>query len=585
MYCKSVKSILLWSVIATGHCMLQASNIAPSGTAYSWSKMTSSTANNNRVAQPGLNDNNLSKDIDIQPDGEKPNAWEAAGIIWANAVSITAVDFINGTVTKDGDGFLTANCALQFSTDGTTWKNSGWTINPAYPYSSHASGNTYTFSGSAVSGIKGARVVGQVRTTDTSYHWIVKEIQVTGSSSGTVTSFTITATAMTNGSIAPTGTVSVAQGANQSFTITPATGYVIDSVTVDGAVVGAIGTYSFSNVQANHSISATFAASTTTTCTTPPAVPTGLSSPSQTSTSVNLSWNAVTPPANCSVTYTVYNGSTLAATVATTTAVISGLSPDTAYSFTVAATDAAGSSAHSPALSVTTLASTTNYTAAQIIAGVQANMTAAVQVNTLPHINTMTRAMNVNVYQVAPGVFAYTSSMAIDDDGSDPDPDPDHQNETAWQDSSGAQLAAHHVPYYVLGADCWDKTSPCKHFYYREHNITGLQFALIFYNGKVIGAIFGDTQTGNSQTTSDNDSRELGEASTAAASMLGIPSSGTTGGVDNGVTVVIFSGSQWVVQGTNSGTGPVGSKTGSLSGNAQALVQEALNSLGVAFGL
>jgi len=37
-----------------------------------------------------------------------------------------------------------------------------------------------------------------------------------------------------------------------------------------------------------------------------------------------------------------------------------------------------------------------------------------------------------------------------------------------------------------------------------------------------------------------------------AASLLGIPSSGTTGGVDNGVTVAIFSGPSWVVNGTNS---------------------------------
>ena len=85
--------------------------------------------------------------------------------------------------------------------------------------------------------------------------------------------------------------------------------------------------------------------------------------------------------------------------------------------------------------------------------------------------------------------------------------------------------------------------------------------------------------------TSNNDSRELGEASVEAAILLGIPSSGTTGGVDNGVTVVIFSGPEWVLQGTNKGTGPVGSATGSLNGNAQALVQKALNTLGVAFGL
>ena len=217
----------------------------------------------------------------------------------------------------------------------------------------------------------------------------------------------------------------------------------------------------------------------------------------------------------------------------------------------------------------------TTYTAAEVLAGVQQNSTAATQVNTEPHINTMTRAMNVNVYQPAPGVYAYTSSMAIDDDGVDPDPDPDHQGETTWTDSNGQYLAAHHVPYYVLGDDCWDRTSPCPHFFYQEHGMTGRQFALMFYNGKVIGSIFGDTQTANNQTTSDNDSRELGEASVKAASLLGIPSSGTTGGVDNGVTVVIFSGASWIVNGTNA----------NLNTNTQALVSKALDTLGASLHL
>ena len=232
---------------------------------------------------------------------------------------------------------------------------------------------------------------------------------------------------------------------------------------------------------------------------------------------------------------------------------------------------ASASPAHTAAAAnAAAAAPATTYTAAQVLAGIQQHSTAATQVNTKPHINTMTRAMNVNVYQPATGVFVYTSSMAIDDDGSDPDPDPDHQDETTFQDSNGAQLAAHHVPFYVLGDDCWDKTSPCPHFFYKEHNISGRQFALVFYKGKVIGAIFGDTQTGNDQTTSDNDSRELGEASVDAANLLGIPDSGTTGGVDSGVTVAIFSGPSWVVNGTNA----------NLSANAQSMVQNALNTLG-----
>lgn len=216
-----------------------------------------------------------------------------------------------------------------------------------------------------------------------------------------------------------------------------------------------------------------------------------------------------------------------------------------------------------------------SFTAAQVLAGVKKNSTTANKVNSKPHINTQTRAMNVNVYQVATGVYAYTSSLAIDDDGSDPDPDPDHQNQTTFQDSNGKQLAAHHVPFYVLGDDCWDRKTPCPHFFYKEHNIKGRQFALMFYKSKVIGAIFGDTQTGNNQTTSQNDSRELGEGSVKAASLLGIPDSGTTGGVDNGVTVVIFSGPSWIVNGTNA----------NLNTNAQALVTKALNSLGTSMGL
>jgi hypothetical protein len=156
------------------------SNIAPNGTGYGWSGMTSSTANTGKVAEPGLNDNNLTVNVDLQPNGDPVGAWEAGGVIWSSARTITSVDFINGDITSGGDGFLTANLKLQFSADGSTWTDSGWTVSPAYPYSSSAGGNTYTFSGTAVSGMLGARVIGQVRTTDTSYHWILKEVQIIG---------------------------------------------------------------------------------------------------------------------------------------------------------------------------------------------------------------------------------------------------------------------------------------------------------------------------------------------------------------------------------------------------------------------
>jgi chitinase len=155
-------------------------NIAPTGTGYGWKANTSSTANTNRTAQAGINDNNLTANVDLDSAGDAIGAWEGAGVTWTTTKSISQVKFINGDITSGGDGFLTANVKLQFSTDGSTWTDSGWTISPSYPYSASAGGQTYTFSGTAVSGVLGARVVGQVRTTDTSYHWIVKEVQTIG---------------------------------------------------------------------------------------------------------------------------------------------------------------------------------------------------------------------------------------------------------------------------------------------------------------------------------------------------------------------------------------------------------------------
>jgi hypothetical protein len=79
--------------------------------------------------------------------------------------------------------------------------------------------------------------------------------------------YTITASAGPNGAISPSGTVTLNQGASQTFTITPGTGYVVDVVTVDGASQGAVATYAFASVGANHTISATFKAQYTLTAT------------------------------------------------------------------------------------------------------------------------------------------------------------------------------------------------------------------------------------------------------------------------------------------------------------------------------
>jgi len=73
-----------------------------------------------------------------------------------------------------------------------------------------------------------------------------------------VTQYIITASAGSNGTIDPSGTVSVNDGAAQSFLITPNSGYQVADVTVDGASVGAVSSYIFSSVTSNHTIHAIF---------------------------------------------------------------------------------------------------------------------------------------------------------------------------------------------------------------------------------------------------------------------------------------------------------------------------------------
>ena len=71
-------------------------------------------------------------------------------------------------------------------------------------------------------------------------------------------SYIITATAGDGGSISPNGSVSIPEGGNQTFSITADSGYHISDVVVDSRSVGAVSTYTFDNVTANHTISVTF---------------------------------------------------------------------------------------------------------------------------------------------------------------------------------------------------------------------------------------------------------------------------------------------------------------------------------------
>ena len=77
------------------------------------------------------------------------------------------------------------------------------------------------------------------------------------------TEFTITPSAGANGSITPDTVQTVTSGADSvTFAITPDANCHVTDVLVDGVSVGALTSYQFTNVTADHTISATFATDT-----------------------------------------------------------------------------------------------------------------------------------------------------------------------------------------------------------------------------------------------------------------------------------------------------------------------------------
>ncbi|MEE0095407.1 MAG: S-layer homology domain-containing protein, partial [Oscillospiraceae bacterium] len=98
-------------------------------------------------------------------------------------------------------------------------------------------------------------------TTDTVFsanttvyaHWTY-----TGGGSSGYSYYTIKATAGTGGSISPSGSISVREGQDQTFTITPDKGYAVANVKIDGKSIGAVKSYTFENVSRTHTIEVVF---------------------------------------------------------------------------------------------------------------------------------------------------------------------------------------------------------------------------------------------------------------------------------------------------------------------------------------
>ncbi|MEV4641274.1 glycoside hydrolase family 75 protein [Actinoplanes sp. NPDC049548] len=127
--------------------------------------------------------------------------------------------------------------------------------------------------------------------------------------------------------------------------------------------------------------------------------------------------------------------------------------------------------------------------------------------------------------------FFWKADMDIDCDGvrtsnCNEDTDPWYQDQTSFQTSRGTPFQADSTRYFVIPL-------PSSRFDYSRNGIRPGSVAAVIYNNKVVYAVFAD----------EGPSNIIGEASYATARALGINPDPENGGVDSGVTYILFPGS------------------------------------------
>ena len=116
----------------------------------------------------------------------------------------------------------------------------------------------YTFTGWSGTGLDGENNMTVTIPTGSTGNRTYKAHWRYNGSGHSYSYYTIKATAGAGGSISPSGSVSVREGRDQTFTITPDKGYAVSNVKIDGKSIGAVKSYTFENVRRTHTIEVIF---------------------------------------------------------------------------------------------------------------------------------------------------------------------------------------------------------------------------------------------------------------------------------------------------------------------------------------
>ncbi|MBR4135472.1 MAG: fibronectin type III domain-containing protein [Bacteroidales bacterium] len=180
--------------------------------------------------------------------------------------------------------------------------------------------------------LNGTNVIGNTPQVNGVYTLTLPAVTANATLTATMTAktYTITASAGANGTITPSGVATVNFGDNKSYSFTPANGYEVANVMVDGMSMGAISSYTFVNVVANHTINVTFKLQE---C----ELPTNMQTIFVDTTSATLYWYHA-GAVSYDIQYKAVTDATFTTTNTTqTTYTLTGLTPSTTYIWMVRA--------------------------------------------------------------------------------------------------------------------------------------------------------------------------------------------------------------------------------------------------------
>ncbi|MFZ2253126.1 MAG: hypothetical protein WAW13_03060, partial [Minisyncoccia bacterium] len=211
-------------------------NISPTGTT-----TVTEGANQTFIITPAFGYNVASLTID--------------GTTTSAALSHTFVNVVGDhTISATFSSLPTYNIIASAGANGTINPTGSTTVVEGY-------NQTFTISPATGFGIATLSIDGVTTTPAATYTFVnVLADHTINATFSALPTHVITASAGTSGTISPLGPTSVFEGYNQTFTITPLTGFAISTLLIDGSGVPTTTTYTFTNVQAAHTIAATFVA-------------------------------------------------------------------------------------------------------------------------------------------------------------------------------------------------------------------------------------------------------------------------------------------------------------------------------------